>query len=636
MSNLLEKASILLTPTAYDDGKILSVKPIDGSGDFQFTRNSSATRVNSQGLIEDMQTFSGNLVSNGDFSQEGAELVTNGSFTNGTTDWTFSSGASLTDLGAKITHTPTAGQITQANTLVVGKQYKFTYEITESVSGGLKLNSSDVNTMVTSVGVHTIYFKANQGTLAIARTNPSDNDVTITNISVKEVGQDWTFQSKWSIGNGFAQLISNDSTGSSLIPNTVVISGNKYKCSFDVVINSGSCKLQGSSGTTYQTIDETKTYNFNFIADSGDIYFNRLSSVSDITITNISVIEITDDTNLPRIDYSPYSGAGTCGHWLFEPQSTNLYLYSEPTANEGASGGVTYESFNWTIGFTNCVKYGDNSAIRYRYGGTVLASTEYTLTAFVIMDDLSEPIIGRQTSDKDFSLVISGSVVNPNSSVNMGNNIWRVSSTAISSASANFGNNGILKYTAQSSKGFRVVGYQLEESSFATSYIPTNGSTVTRLQDAAFGAGSSDLINSTEGVLYAEIATLTYPTTLNNWLTITDGTPANSVAIVFETTGNAIVRIEVGGVNQAFLTKTIDYSNLIKVAFKYKENNFSFWVNGVNVGSDTSGITFPLNTLNSLQFSYGAGGNNWNGKTKCVAVFKEALTDEELTCLTTI
>ncbi len=36
MSNLLEKASILLTPTAYDDGKILSVKPIDGSGDFQF------------------------------------------------------------------------------------------------------------------------------------------------------------------------------------------------------------------------------------------------------------------------------------------------------------------------------------------------------------------------------------------------------------------------------------------------------------------------------------------------------------------------------------------------------------------------------------------------------------------------
>ena len=174
----------------------------------------------------------------------------------------------------------------------------------------------------------------------------------------------------------------------------------------------------------------------------------------------------------------------------------------------------------------------------------------------------------------------------------------------------------------------------LEQNSFATSYIPTSGSTVTRLADAAFGAGSSDLINSTEGVLYAETSSLTYPTTSNNWLTITDGTAANSVAIVFESTGNAIGRIEVGGVNQALITETIDYSNLIKVAFKYKENDFSLWVNGVNVGSDTSGITFPLNTLNSLQFTYGAGSNKWTGKTKCVAVFKEALTDDELECLT--
>ena len=38
MSNLLEKASILTTPTAYDDGKILSVKPNTSVGDFDFTR----------------------------------------------------------------------------------------------------------------------------------------------------------------------------------------------------------------------------------------------------------------------------------------------------------------------------------------------------------------------------------------------------------------------------------------------------------------------------------------------------------------------------------------------------------------------------------------------------------------------
>ena len=39
--------------------------------DFDFTRNSSATRVNSQGLIEDMQILSGDLISNGDFLSRG-------------------------------------------------------------------------------------------------------------------------------------------------------------------------------------------------------------------------------------------------------------------------------------------------------------------------------------------------------------------------------------------------------------------------------------------------------------------------------------------------------------------------------------------------------------------------------------
>jgi hypothetical protein len=53
MSNLLEQASIILTPTAYDNGKVLCVKPSAAPyGDFDFSRNSSATRVNAQGLVE--------------------------------------------------------------------------------------------------------------------------------------------------------------------------------------------------------------------------------------------------------------------------------------------------------------------------------------------------------------------------------------------------------------------------------------------------------------------------------------------------------------------------------------------------------------------------------------------------------
>ena len=67
MSNLLKDASILLTPTAYDNGRMNAIKPGSGDGDFDFQRNSAATRVNAQGLVENVQIISPELVSNGNF-----------------------------------------------------------------------------------------------------------------------------------------------------------------------------------------------------------------------------------------------------------------------------------------------------------------------------------------------------------------------------------------------------------------------------------------------------------------------------------------------------------------------------------------------------------------------------------------
>jgi len=53
MANLLEKASIVLTPTGYSSGAIHNVKPSSAPfGDMAFERTSSSTRVNAQGLVE--------------------------------------------------------------------------------------------------------------------------------------------------------------------------------------------------------------------------------------------------------------------------------------------------------------------------------------------------------------------------------------------------------------------------------------------------------------------------------------------------------------------------------------------------------------------------------------------------------
>ena len=45
-------ASLIMYPSGYKANKIYSLKPTDGSGDFDFTRAGTATRVNADGLIE--------------------------------------------------------------------------------------------------------------------------------------------------------------------------------------------------------------------------------------------------------------------------------------------------------------------------------------------------------------------------------------------------------------------------------------------------------------------------------------------------------------------------------------------------------------------------------------------------------
>jgi hypothetical protein len=51
--SFFEDASLVMIPSGVKDGKVYSIKPTDGSGDFTFSRGTdTATRVNSSGLIE--------------------------------------------------------------------------------------------------------------------------------------------------------------------------------------------------------------------------------------------------------------------------------------------------------------------------------------------------------------------------------------------------------------------------------------------------------------------------------------------------------------------------------------------------------------------------------------------------------
>ena len=175
-------------------------------------------------------------------------------------------------------------------------------------------------------------------------------------------------------------------------------------------------------------------------------------------------------------------------------------------------------------------------------------------------------------------------------------------------------------------------GGQIEDGSYATSYIPTQGSAVTRVADACNNGGNDQVINSTEGVLYAEISALTEDSGDSRRLTISDGTTNNRVSFELDETEGLIKLFFTGNGSLNQLTTTIDVSADFKIAASYNSSSLKLYVNGIKEGEDTS-ITLPIG-LDNLSFDSGTGSSDFYGNVKDVRVYNTALTDAELQALT--
>ena len=645
MSNLLDKASIILTPTAYNNGEALCVKPSDGSGDFDFSRNSAATRVNAQGLVENVQILSSNLVQNGDFSEEGAEQITNGDFSNGSADWN-NEGVWTIENGVANGNGANGAskELTQFITpLVIGKTYKIVYDVLNYVSGSvLFVLSGDTGTSGiarNSNGTYTEYVSP-LGANSNFKIRGSVFNGSITNISVKEVGQNWNLVSaNASIGEN--KLIANSVVTENIATQSGVVPISKpIILKFDLILNSGGFRVLAGSGGTATNITTSGTYTlYETSGTGGTLTLQSRFGSFDGSVTNLSIIEITTDTNLPRINYEGFSfdGSGNiipnsgCGSWLWEPQSTQLLTYSELFSN-------SYWQ-NFGVGTTPILETG-------------FLAPDGTNNAFKISN-----------ANQDSFLAASANVVNSNSTRSI--YARTVSGTGTAQLlSHNSNTNNIFTITEQWQRfevnttttgtgattfyavEFRGSGTLSEviiwganatnDQDYATSYIPSNGSSVTRNQDVCNNGGSLATINSTEGVLYAEIAALTDGGTFRA-ISLNDGTTNNNnvIRIYCASTDNRITIIIRSNGNLVLnynhtLTSIIDFN---KIAIKYKQNDFSLWVNGVNIHTETTGNT-PIG-LNELVFNNGLGTELFFGKTKALAVFPY-LTDSELTALTTI
>ena len=328
MSNLLDRSSLVLTPTAFNNGEALCIKPDDGSGDFQFSRNSAATRVNAQGLVENVQILSSNLVqnpsfsdegvqevSNGSFSQEGSEEITNGDFSNGSTDWTLGTGWSVLDGKAVFIGSSSGQYLVQNNVYTPNSTIKLTFDVLDYVSGavrviggGFYISGVWASGSISSNGTHTFYIDtsgAANNNIYIQAISGVFNG-SVTNISVKEVGQDWTLGTGWSIGEDKAER-TNTGTYTPITQGGILTAGNSYKVTYTV--NDGSVggvrvQLGGTYAGDYNGVGTHTIYG---VAGTSD--FNNFKLVGEPnfngSITNISVKEVLQDWSVE--DYGAVS-----------------------------------------------------------------------------------------------------------------------------------------------------------------------------------------------------------------------------------------------------------------------------------------------------------------------------------------
>ncbi len=636
--SILDKASLIQIPSGYKSGTLYSIKP------------------NTANPIEE--------ISNGDFS-------------GGTTNWSspdYNSTLSIISGEMRIVSTISLGRVRQGIATIIGKKYLATATITNidsstgiqlKLSNGSNLDGaffdSSFNTTTNAVTITheftatatTTYIGSSHGSsigqsalldnVSVKRVVSGDGDFTFSRsssgtrvnsegliettqvVSTTELvtngdfssDSDWTIESTWTISGGAAN--GNGASGSTqelkqTLVNTI---GKTYKATFEVLnYVSGTVGFWQGSGISVIPRSANGIYTEYFTATSAEIRFRGTNFNG--SIDNVSVKEV-DYLNIPRLDYSD----GSCPSLLLEGQSTNLLPYSNDFTQWTIQSGVT-ATHNTTETLS---PDGTNNATKFVGNGTT----------GVFKSGVSvSGIVARSVYLKSVSGTVNVILKDPNVTITQKSlsvtTEWQRFELIEDNTSSSQG----LWVDDIPSSGIYMWGGQLESGDYSTSYIPTIGATATRTADVCNNAGTSATFNSTEGVLFAEIAALADDST-DRRITISDGTTNNRMAIGFDNASNKIKYFLISSntiqVNQDISVDDITQFN--KIAFLYKENDFKLYMNGSLIASDTSGSTFSANTLNVLNFAgYSGTSQEFYGKTKQLITFNEALSNEELSDLT--
>ena len=343
---------------------------------------------------------------------------------------------------------------------------------------------------------------------------------------------------------------------------------------------------------------------------------------STATVVNKEGLIETVGTNEPRIDFKDDSK----GAMLLEPSRTNLFTYSENIPQQFAETSIT-DTFEYGLapnGTQKSTRLQLTSLGASRYADTitsiVTSETTYTFTCYY------KGILGETAYM--YVLVVGGASVEKE--ITFTGEWQREQVTFTAGSSTN------LAYIVDTRKGgnasdFEVWGAQLEQGSYPTSYIPTQGGVVTRLAESCNNGGNEQVINSIEGVLYVEMKN--------------DIVQQQTISL-FESNDNSVqlglihgnIRCAIGRSNQYVLgtvSPAFNYANgqINKYAIVWNGTSAKTFINGQLKNTITT--PSPLN-LKLLAMSNPLGSENMSGNIEDLRVYNTALTDQELQALTQV
>jgi len=409
---------------------------------------------------------------------------------------------------------------------------------------------------------------------------------------------------------------------------------------------------------------------------SGKLYSQiPTSGAGDFTVTrataatrvNASGFIESVASGIPRLDYFASGGTVGCPALLVEPSGSNLALQSENFLTTW-----TQTSLVITTGFTSPFNNTNGTLIEAtantgRLRQTIAAitsGTTHTFSLFAQAGNLAlasgvSLTIQEGTNTNFVSGVVqsfrldtgtlgasgtlgAGFTLTRASIENYGNGWYRCNMTVTVSytpASANISirptSTIVSNLPATVSGGSAYIwGAQVETGSAATSYIPTTTAAVTRNADVISVSGAvSGSIGQTEGTIYAEVDVRNFPTP-SRIIGISDGTSNNRIILIFNTSNRIRLLATVSTASQVDINSSSQVAGIFKIAVAYKENDYAFYINGSQVGTDTSALVPACSAIYLGNAEAGFAGSNINDRILAAALYTTRLTNAELAALT--